>query len=74
MSSYYVACYLGGFSVPLLVVGVLSDVIGLTAALACLSAAAASGRPGPGRSACARCRVSWPRPRAAGPLTHPTAE
>ncbi len=43
LSSYYVACYLGGFSVPLLVVGVLSDLIGLTAALACLSAAAAAG-------------------------------
>lgn len=43
LSSYYVACYLGGFSVPLLVIGVLSDVIGLTAALACLSAAAAGG-------------------------------
>lgn len=43
LSSYYVACYLGGFSVPLLVVGVLSDLIGLTAALACLSALAAVG-------------------------------
>lgn len=43
ISSYYVACYLGGFSVPLLVVGVLSDLIGLTAALACLSIAAAIG-------------------------------
>jgi MFS family permease len=43
ISSYYVACYLGGFSVPLLVVGVLSDLIGLTGALACLSAAAALG-------------------------------
>lgn len=42
-SAYYVACYLGGFSVPLLVVGVLADVIGLTAALACLSAGAAAG-------------------------------
>lgn len=42
-SSYYVACYLGGFSVPLLVVGVLADVIGLTAALACLSGGAAVG-------------------------------
>jgi MFS family permease len=40
ISSYYVACYLGGFSVPLLVIGVLSDFIGLTAALGCLSAAA----------------------------------
>lgn len=43
ISSYYVACYLGGFSVPLLVVGVLSDLVGLTAALACLSGVAALG-------------------------------
>src|SRR5690606_25056832 len=43
ISSYYVACYLGGFSVPLLAIGVLSDLIGLTAALACLSGAAALG-------------------------------
>lgn len=43
LSSYYVACYLGGFSVPLLVVGALSDLIGLTAALAILSAAAGAG-------------------------------
>lgn len=43
ISSYYVACYLGGFSVPLVVVGALSDLIGLTAALACLSGAAALG-------------------------------
>lgn len=43
MSSYYVACYLGGFSVPLLVIGVLSDLIGLTAALAILSTVAALG-------------------------------
>jgi MFS family permease len=42
-SSYYVACYLGGFSVPLLVIGVLADLIGLTAALGCLSAGAAAG-------------------------------
>ena len=41
LSAYYVACYLGGFSVPLIVVGVLSDLIGLTAALAILSAGAA---------------------------------
>ena len=52
LSSYYVACYMGGFSVPLLVVGVLSDQIGLTAALACLSAARPSGPPGRGRSGC----------------------
>lgn len=43
LSSYYVACYLGGFSVPLLVVGILSDLVGLTTALACLSGAAALG-------------------------------
>jgi predicted MFS family arabinose efflux permease len=43
ISSYYVACYLGGFSVPLLVIGALSDLIGLTAALACLSGAGALG-------------------------------
>jgi MFS family permease len=43
LSAYYVACYLVGFSVPLLVIGILSDVIGLTAALACLSAAGAIG-------------------------------
>jgi MFS family permease len=41
ISAYYVACYLGGFSVPLLVVGVLSDLIGLTAALGALSATGA---------------------------------
>ena len=40
ISSYYVACYLGGFSVPLLIVGILSDWIGLTAALALLSGGA----------------------------------
>jgi MFS family permease len=43
ISSYYVACYLGGFSVPLLVVGALSDLIGLAGALAGLSGAAALG-------------------------------
>lgn len=43
ISSYYVACYLGGFSVPLLVIGVLSDLVGLTAALATLSGAAGAG-------------------------------
>jgi MFS family permease len=43
ISAYYVACYLGGFSVPLLVIGVLSDVIGLTAALGVLTATAAAG-------------------------------
>jgi len=43
LSAYYVACYLGGFSVPLLVIGVLSDTIGLTGALACLSGVGALG-------------------------------
>lgn len=41
LSAYYVACYVGGFSVPLILVGALGDLIGLTAALACLSAGAA---------------------------------
>lgn len=41
ISSYYVACYLGGFSVPLLAVGILADVVGLTAALAVLTGVAA---------------------------------
>lgn len=41
ISSYYVACYLGGFSVPLLIVGILADLVGLTAALAVLTATAA---------------------------------
>jgi predicted MFS family arabinose efflux permease len=40
LSAYYVACYLGGFSAPLVAVGALSDLIGLTPALACLSGAA----------------------------------
>lgn len=43
LSSYYVACYLGGFSVPLIIVGALGDLLGLTTALACLSGAAAVG-------------------------------
>lgn len=42
ISSYYVACYLGGFSIPLLIVGVFADVIGLTAALAILTVTAAA--------------------------------
>lgn len=41
ISSYYVACYLGGFSLPLLIVGILADIIGRTTALAILVAAAA---------------------------------
>jgi MFS family permease len=42
ISSYYVACYLGGFSLPLLAIGVLSDLTGLTAALAALTGLAAA--------------------------------
>lgn len=41
ISSYYVACYLGGFSVPLLIVGILADLVGLTVALGVLTGAAA---------------------------------
>ena len=37
LSAYYVACYLGGFSLPLLAVGVLADLIGLTLALLVLA-------------------------------------
>lgn len=37
LSAYYVACYLGGFSLPLLVIGLLADVVGLTAALLALA-------------------------------------
>ncbi len=37
LSAYYVACYLGGFSVPLLAVGVIADVVGLTTALLVLA-------------------------------------
>jgi MFS family permease len=43
ISAYYVACYLGGFSVPLVVVGLIADLVGLTAALAVLTGAAAIG-------------------------------
>lgn len=43
ISSYYVAGYLGGFSVPLVIVGALSDLVGLTTALACLSVAGLAG-------------------------------
>ncbi len=43
LSAYYVACYLGGFSIPLLMIGILSDLIGLTGALACLSGVGALG-------------------------------
>lgn len=40
ISAYYVACYLGGFSVPLLIVGILSDIIGRTEALIVLTVGA----------------------------------
>jgi MFS family permease len=43
ISSYYLACYLGGFSVPLLLLGILADLIGLTEALLVLSVAAGIG-------------------------------
>jgi MFS family permease len=43
ISSYYVACYLGGFSVPLILLGLLADLVGLTQALAVLSVASALG-------------------------------
>lgn len=43
ISSYYVACYLGGFSVPLILLGILADLVGLTQALAVLSVASALG-------------------------------
>jgi predicted MFS family arabinose efflux permease len=42
ISSYYVACYLGGFSLPLLIIGVSADLIGLTGALTILTVAAAT--------------------------------
>ena len=43
ISAYYVACYLGGFSVPLLLIGLLSDLLGLTTALGFLTVIAALG-------------------------------
>jgi MFS family permease len=73
ISSYYVACYLGGFSVPLLVIGVLSDLIGLTAALACLSGAAALGTAwtwGVGLRSLSGLRPPVPGP----PVPQPSAE
>jgi hypothetical protein len=74
LSSYYVACYLGGFSVPLLVVGVLSDLIGLTAALACLSAAAALGTAWTWAVGLRSLSALAPDPAAAPPLGRVTAE
>jgi predicted MFS family arabinose efflux permease len=41
ISAYLVACYLGGFSLPLLAIGVLADLTNLTFALGALSLAAA---------------------------------
>lgn len=41
LSAYYVACYLGGFSIPLLVVGLIADAVGLTTALLVLAVAGA---------------------------------
>lgn len=43
VSSYFLACYLGGFSVPLVLLGVLSDLLGLTWAMLVLSVAAGLG-------------------------------
>jgi MFS family permease len=43
ISAYYVACYLGGFSIPLLLVGLAADRVGLPAALAALTAVTAIG-------------------------------
>jgi MFS family permease len=43
VSAYFVACYLGGFSVPLLAIGLVADAVGLTPALATLTAVAALG-------------------------------
>ncbi len=37
LSAYYVACYLGGFSIPLLLVGLIADAVGLTTALLVLA-------------------------------------
>ena len=74
LSSYYVACYLGGFSVPLLVVGVLSDLIGLTAALAGLSALAAVGTAWTWVVGLRSLHGLGPPDPDARPLSLPTAE
>jgi MFS family permease len=74
LSSYYVACYLGGFSVPLLLIGVLSDLIGLTAALACLSGAAAIGAAWTWAVGLRSLHGLRPPDPGAGPLGLPTAE
>jgi hypothetical protein len=74
LSSYYVACYLGGFSVPLLVVGVLSDLIGLTAALAGLSALAAVGTAWTWAVGLRSLSGLVPAPPEAAAVVGPTAE
>jgi MFS family permease len=74
LSSYYVACYLGGFSVPLLVVGVLSDLIGLTAALAGLSALAAVGTAWTWAVGLRSLSGLVPAAPEAAPVVRPTAE
>jgi MFS family permease len=74
LSSYYVACYLGGFSVPLLVVGALSDLIGLTAALAILSGAAAIGAAWTWAIGLRSLSGLAPPPPPAEPLTRVAAE
>jgi MFS family permease len=74
ISSYYVACYLGGFSVPLLVVGVLSDLIGLTAALAGLSALAAVGTAWTWAVGLRSLSGLVPAPPEAAAVVRPTAE
>jgi hypothetical protein len=74
LSSYYVACYLGGFSVPLLVVGVLSDLIGLTAALAGLSALAAVGTAWTWAVGLRSLSGLVPAPPEAAVVVRPTAE
>jgi MFS family permease len=74
LSSYYVACYLGGFSVPLLLVGALSDLVGLTAALACLSVTAAAGAAWTWAVGLRSLHGLPPPDPAAAPLSLPTAE
>ena len=43
ISAYMVACYVGGFSIPLMVLGLLSDLLGLVWALVILSVSAGLG-------------------------------
>lgn len=42
LSAYYVACYLGGFSIPLLAIGIIADLVGLTTALLVLGICSAT--------------------------------